>query len=246
MDRMFKKRQQDSTLISRLKGRLSLSIADTMRKHHNEHTTADDDQQNRYILENGRPGTKYYETTVLKQYRRKIARKRYNPVSLIKKSTTTPTIGIHFDQDDAEQNPLNIKVVNISKKNMAKKYDGEVQNVADWIALDPEKHVYIGKEMAGLLKDVPTSKWKCDFRCSKNINKSEICCLYELHVRNTPSLWNDLSSLENKILGCTCSGRYDKSGAFNLCHGYVLRYLTYAIRYGYDDGGLFLSEWVVK
>ena len=215
----------------RMRINIKKSISRTTSEFNQTTSSIGSDTNDETILKFGRKNTKYYQNTILKFHRKEIAPKRYNNPSLIPNK-----IAFVFDQNDLRQNPLNIKVINISKRNLITKYGEDIQTVKQWLALNPKEHVYIGKEMKGLVNGTLYSKWSCRFRCSKNITKAEMCCNYELFVRRNEDLWNDLSSLEGKILGCTCSSRYENH-PMNFCHGLVLRYLIYAKKFNYDDGG---------
>ena len=93
------------------------------------------------------------------------------------------------------------------------------RDVKEWLNNAPG-NIYIGHQLSknGSI-NVPKSKWDIPQYIKDNAQDRETTLrMYEDHVTNTPDLFNDLSSIRNKRLGCFC--------APEKCHGEVLHKLV--------------------
>ena len=84
----------------------------------------------------------------------------------------------------------------------------------DWNS-DPN-HVYIGRDMTHHIAGALGSKWGNPHRADKTNKNSLIKSLkrYEDHIRTNPDLFNAVTELEGKELGCWCKP--------SPCHGDIL------------------------
>ena len=101
-----------------------------------------------------------------------------------------------------------MSVVNIKKKELNK---NNYKDFEDWNA--NSNHLYIGRNMCAYVPGTIGSKWKNPFSLKKFTLETSLE-KYEEHIRNTPSLYNNLSELEGKVLGCWCKP--------SQCHGDIL------------------------
>ena len=101
------------------------------------------------------------------------------------------------------------KVVNVKVKQLRPKYD----NLQDWLDKGKGQHVYVGRNMEFYVKGAKGSKWKNPFSVKK-YGREECLRMYEEHIRNHPTLKNELHELQGKTLGCWCVP--------DACHAQVL------------------------
>lgn len=80
-----------------------------------------------------------------------------------------------------------------------------------WLQASPE-HVYIGRRVV-YVKGAEHSKWHNPFSVKK-FGIDQCLAKYEDYIRNNENLWNSLSELNGKQLGCWC--------APGPCHGHIL------------------------
>ena len=73
--------------------------------------------------------------------------------------------------------------------------------------------VYIGRNMSFYVKGTYKSKWANPYSVKK-YGREEALRLYEDHIRNDLALYNSLSELRDKELGCWCYP--------DPCHGNIL------------------------
>lgn len=106
------------------------------------------------------------------------------------------------------------KVINVRVSELRK---NGFETLEKWLSVSPS-HVYIGRNMSFYVKGAEQSPWHNPFSVKKYGLKKSLQ-LYEQHVRHYPHLWDNIESLEDKILGCWC--------APNPCHGHVLETLLY-------------------
>jgi hypothetical protein len=116
---------------------------------------------------------------------------------------------------------LNIKIKNIKYKiieimsvvNVKKNYLNKrgIKNFQEW--KNRSTSLYIGRQMDHYVKGATGSKWANPFLL-KLYGRDKCLQLYENYVKNTPELFNNLSELKDKELGCWC-----KPAA---CHGDIL------------------------
>ena len=99
-------------------------------------------------------------------------------------------------------------VVNVHKQDLIK---NGFKSFEEW-ASDPSS-LYIGRDMSNHIKGATGSKWGNPFSVQK-YGLSRCLELYEKHIRDTPSLYNNLHELEGKNLGCWCFP--------SPCHGNIL------------------------
>ena len=87
--------------------------------------------------------------------------------------------------------------------------------------LNDPNHLYIHKNLAryGAKHGLRNAIWYKDVdelqKFRSNNQDEDYLTVYEQCVRNTPELWNNLDSLENKVLGCWCK-------LSDTCHADVL------------------------
>src|SRR5512135_818221 len=79
--------------------------------------------------------------------------------------------------------------------------------------------VYIGDAVPKV--DLPRSKWRNPYLVSPAgpFTPKESLRLYEMHIRDSPTLMQAVGELRGKVLGCWCKTP-DKPDA--LCHGDIL------------------------
>ena len=75
----------------------------------------------------------------------------------------------------------------------------------------PTFDVYIGRRIQYHKEFTEDSIWA---------NRSSSLEAYELWIRNTPRLWNQLLDLKGKVLGCWCENTDELEPV--LCHGQIL------------------------
>lgn len=81
--------------------------------------------------------------------------------------------------------------------------------------------VYIGRACNQGGWNLPLSKWYNPFTIKACGNAQEACRRYDIYLRNSPHLIQDLPELKGKVLGCWCthsSGRTE----IPICHGQVI------------------------
>lgn len=89
-----------------------------------------------------------------------------------------------------------------------------------WLCADPEKHIYIGRNMTVYVPGAIESKWANPYSV-KQYGLHEALRLYELHVRKHSSLWNELPELDGRVLGCWCRNAKSPQNE-QVCHGDIL------------------------
>ena len=85
------------------------------------------------------------------------------------------------------------------------------QDLTTW--LQNPKHLYIGRDMSWVKHGANASKWQNPYTVAK-FGRSTSINKYKTYIRATPSLFNSLYELEDKVLGCWCSPQP--------CHGHAL------------------------
>lgn len=102
---------------------------------------------------------------------------------------------------------MNSTVVNIRKKELNKR---GIRDFSEW--KEQPNTIYIGRNMVAYVPGTYASKWQNPFPVKKyGLDKS--LELFEEYIRKS-NVYNDLSELDNKELGCWC--------APNKCHGDIL------------------------
>lgn len=113
--------------------------------------------------------------------------------------------------------------------NIRKKYLIELgyKDFAEWATDD--NHVYIGRNMTFYVPGTYASKWANPFPVKK-FGLQKCLEMYEQYIRDHPDLYNSLSELEGKTLGCWCkNGDSDSDPEIN-CHGDILLKLMKEIK----------------
>ena len=106
-----------------------------------------------------------------------------------------------------DKNGIGYPVINIDR-----------MHTPEWLA--EVGNVYVGD---GGNLDLPKSKWANPFRSGVDGSVNDVLNQYRSHVASTPNLFNDLSSLRGKVLGCHCD--IEDSSEF-CCHAQVLQELV--------------------
>lgn len=101
-----------------------------------------------------------------------------------------------------------MEVINIRKAQLKKRGYTDLE---DW--LQNKNHVYIGRNMVFYVPGAVASKWKNPFSVKK-YGRENCLKMYREYIKNNSELWNSLSELENKTLGCWCKPES--------CHGDIL------------------------
>ena len=101
------------------------------------------------------------------------------------------------------------KVINVKKVELGKLGYADLES---WLNSSPD-HIYIGRNMSHYVKGAIGSKWANTFKVDK-FGREGAIQRYEEYIRNTPNLFNSLTELQGKVLGCWCHPER--------CHGDVL------------------------
>ena len=100
------------------------------------------------------------------------------------------------------------QIVNVKKAELNK---NGIKAFAEWSS--KPYNLYIGRNMDFYVKGTYCSKWHNPYTVKK-YGLEKCLEMYEAYIRNTPELYNNLSELDGKILGCWCKP--------NQCHGDIL------------------------
>jgi len=109
-----------------------------------------------------------------------------------------------------------MEVINISKANLKKLGYRDLEH---W--LEKENHIYIGRNMSFYVKGAKKSKWFNPFS-EKKYGRDKCIDLYKEYLLNNSELFNNISELSGKVLGCWCKP--------NKCHGDIIIQLISSIR----------------
>jgi hypothetical protein len=101
-----------------------------------------------------------------------------------------------------------MSIVNVKKKILNKR---DIKDFETWNKLP--NTLYIGRNMSFYVKGATKSKWANPFSVKKH-GRDRCLVLYEKYLKNTPELFNNLSKLQGKELGCWCHPKP--------CHGDIL------------------------
>ena len=104
-----------------------------------------------------------------------------------------------------------MSVVNVRKAELRRSGYADFE---EWAA--DSSHVYVGRNMTFYVPGTVGSKWRNPFSVKK-YGRDECLRRYEEYIRSTPALYDALSELDGKILGCWCHPER--------CHADVLLHL---------------------